>query len=116
MTNQITVYGIHNCDTVKKARRWLDEQQLHYIFHDFRKDGLNIARVGEFEAALGWQKLVNKRSTTWKQLPDSQRTEINRESAIALMVQHPTLIKRPITQYPKGYLVGFTVENYTQLL
>ena len=112
----ITLYGIKNCDTVKKARRWLESNDTPYQFHDFRADGLTQEQVENWAQQLGWETLVNKRSTTWKQLDETQRTTMDNSSSITAMVQHPTLIKRPVLESDGEILVGFKPEQYEQHL
>ncbi|MCV6605830.1 MAG: ArsC family reductase, partial [Porticoccaceae bacterium] len=94
----ITLYGIKNCDTVKKARRWLDENDISHHFHDFRVDGLETEQVARWAQQVGWEVLVNKRSTTWKQLDQARRDTMDGSSSISAMVEHPTLIKRPVLE------------------
>ena len=89
----ITLYGIPNCDTVKKARSWLENNNVPYQFHDFRKDGLNNEILTDWFAEVDWQILLNKRSTTWRGLDDSIKNNVNADSAKAAMLEHPTLVK-----------------------
>lgn len=102
----ITVYGISNCDTCRKARRWLDERGAEYRFHDFRKDGLERAAVEAWLAELGADVLVNRRGTTWRQLPEDDRAKLD-GAAADLLLAHPTLIKRPVIDLGDTRLVGF---------
>ncbi len=111
----ITLYGIPNCDTMRKARRWLTEHDIDYRFHDFRKDGLDEATVRQWVDELGWETLVNKRGLTWKRLDPSVRDSIDEASAIALMVEAPTLIKRPVLDLGERRVVGFKPEDYAAL-
>lgn len=111
-----TLYGIKNCDTVKKARRWLDDRGVEYTFHDFRADGITAPQVQAWLDLLGWETLVNKRSTTWKQLDDTQRSHMSNESATAIILQQPTLIKRPVLEHNAAVHVGFKAEQYVQWL
>ena len=105
------LYGIPNCDTVKKARKWLDEHNVDYRFHDFRKDGLNVQQVQAWQTRLG-DALINKRSTSWKQLSDEQKQSIDSGKGIALIIDMPTLIKRPVLEYNQQINIGFKAENY----
>jgi Spx/MgsR family transcriptional regulator len=91
-----TLYGIKNCDTVKKARRWLDTNNVDYSFHDFREDGIDREQVVAWLSEIGWEKLVNRRSTSWKALSPSQRSEMSDETAVNIILEMPTLIKRPL--------------------
>lgn len=104
----ITVYGIKTCDTVRKALKWLESEGVEHRFHDFRKDGLDADQVQRWAAALGWESVLNKRSTTWKQLADADKTDLNEAKAVALMTANPTLIKRPVFELKDKVLQGFT--------
>jgi Spx/MgsR family transcriptional regulator len=108
----ITLYGIKNCDTVKKARKWLDEHTIDYAFHDLRGDGLTQEQVSEWVAELGWETLVNKRSTTWKALDESERNSMDSASAQAAIMAQPTLIKRPLLDTGHQRFTGFSASNY----
>jgi len=110
------LYGIKNCDTVKKARKFLDANQVDYSFHDFREDGLNPIQLSAWAAELGWESLLNKRSTTWRQLPDETKENINEILALMVMEDQPTLIKRPVLELSDRVLVGFNEKTYTELL
>jgi Spx/MgsR family transcriptional regulator len=107
-----TLYGIKNCDTVKKARGWLEQQRIAYRFHDFRADGLDEALLQRFEAALGWEALLNRKSASWRQLTPEQQSGLNRDKALNLMQTNPTLIKRPILQCGEKFFAGFNPEQY----
>jgi len=106
----VTLYGIKNCDTIKKARRWLDEQQVAYRFHDYRTDGLDRALLERFIAELGWQPLLNTRGTTWRKLDEATRAGIdNADAAATLMLEMPAIVKRPLLCAPgKPMLLGFS--------
>lgn len=109
-----TLYGIKNCDQIKKARRWLDERQVNYRFHDYRVDGVESGLLPGFAAAVDWRTLLNTRGTTWRKLGDGERQAANeRAGALALMASQPAIIKRPILRAPDGrLLVGFDAEGY----
>ncbi len=109
-----TLFGISNCDTVKKARKWLDDAQVSYQFHDFRKDGLSRDQVTVWVKALGWENLVNKRSTTWKGLDDATKTALSDESVVDIILDQPTLIKRPLLEQGDEVQVGFKAADYEQ--
>ena len=111
----ITLYGIKNCDTVKKARRWLDNHAIDYQFHDFREDGIEAKAVAQWLAELGWEAVVNKRSTTWKQLDKSAAQNMDETRAQSAIVEHPTLIKRPLLDTGKERFVGFSAERYQSI-
>jgi len=110
----ITLYGIKNCDTIKKARRWLEEHNLDYRFHDYRTDGLDAELMHTFIQALGWEALLNTRGTTWRKLEEDKRAAINNaESAAALMLEMPAIIKRPLLWAPgQPMLLGFSESSY----
>lgn len=110
-----TLYGIKNCDTVKKARDWLAQQGIAYQFHDFRVDGLSEAKIHLWIAELGLEKLVNKRSTTWKELDEARKNHFDEHSAAAIIAAHPTLIKRPLLDTNGGRHVGFKEAQYQDI-
>jgi Spx/MgsR family transcriptional regulator len=110
-----TLYGIPNCDTVKKAQRWLQANGIEFSFHDFRKDGLEQQQLEQWAAALGWETLLNKRSTSWRQLDDEIKSNIDEQSAIREMLISPTLIKRPLLELDGQYQVGFKESDYASL-
>jgi Spx/MgsR family transcriptional regulator len=103
----VTLYGIKTCDTCRKALKWLDGEGISHRFHDFRADGLSHRLVAGWVAALGWENVLNRRSTTWRGLSEKARTELNGKTAAALMIEHPTLIKRPVIEADKGLFIGF---------
>jgi arsenate reductase len=109
------LYGIKNCDTVKKARVWLEAQQIPYQFHDFRTDGLSESQVNDWLNTLGFDQLINKRSTTWKALDDATKTALNGPTAAEVIVAHPTLIKRPLLHTATHLRVGFNATEYQEL-
>ena len=112
-----TLYGIKNCDTVKKARQWLDQNGIAYQFHDFRADGLTLAQLNEFTARADWNTLINRSSTSWRQLDAGQQSDLTLEKATALMLNTPTLIKRPILDIGDKLMIGFNAGRYqTELL
>ena len=112
-----TLYGIKNCDTVKKARNWLDQNNIAYRFHDFRTDGLAPELLEHFANHLGWNKLLNRSSTSWRQLSAEQQSNLTQEKAIQLMLTTPTLIKRPILELGDKLIIDYKAENYqTELL
>ncbi len=112
----IKLYGIKNCDTIKRARHWLDQNGIDYRFHDYRTDGLTPALFDELESGLGWDAMLNRRSTSWRQLSESDRQNLEREKAKNLMLSHPTLIKRPILEADKQLIVGFSTDLYQNIL
>lgn len=112
----ITLYGIKNCDTVKKARKWLDDHGIEYRFHDFRMDGLTKKQLQVWVRELGWEPLLNRRGTTWRKQPDTVRDNIDEASAVALMLQEPAIIKRPVLDLGKERRVGFSASDYAESL
>lgn len=112
----IILYGIKNCDTVKKARTWLDQHNISYRFHDFRSDGLDNELLTQLEQQAGWENLLNKRSTSWRQLTEQQKDNIDKSTALQLMQDIPTLIKRPVLKIDTGLLIGFKAETYQNTL
>ena len=108
----ITLYGIPNCDTVKKARTYLDGRGIAYHFHDYKKAGVEIADLKRWAEEIGWEKLLNKAGTTFKKLPDIDKTGIDEGKAIALMLANPSMIKRPVVEGGRALLVGFQSEIY----
>jgi Spx/MgsR family transcriptional regulator len=108
----LTMFGISNCDTVKKARRWLDEQNVAYRFHDVREDGLDAARLQGWIDALGWEKLLNKAGTTFRKLPDAQKEGLDAASAKALMLDQPAMIRRPVVEAADAISVGFSAADW----
>lgn len=113
----LKLYGIKNCDTIKKARRWLEARQIAYCFHDYRVDGVDLHLLAGFADALGWQSLLNTRGTTWRKLSDDERQgAADADGALALMVAAPALIKRPVLQLADGRLeIGFSAERYQHI-
>mgnify|MGYP001497384382 CR=1 FL=1 len=112
----ITLHGIPNCDTVKRARAWLAERGAACHFHDFRKDGVPEDALDGWIAALGWERLLNRQGTTWRRLPDAERDAVvDGASARALMLRQPSVIKRPVMSWPDGSLsVGFDTQDWAR--
>ena len=111
----ITLYGIKNCDTVKKARRWLESNEVEYQFHDFRQDGLDKKQLTAWVENLGWESVVNKRSTTWRNLSDEEKEISSNAKAVKLLAANPTLIKRPVVVKNKTLLIGFKEAEFQKL-
>jgi len=111
----ITIYGIKNCDTMKKAMRWLDEHGVDYRFHDYRKEGLDSSQLKAWEQEIGWETLLNRRGMLWRKLPQMSRDSINRENALQIMQDNPAIIKRPLLDLGNRRVVGFKAEDYGQL-
>lgn len=111
----MTLYGIKNCDTVRKARKWIENHQLPVNFHDFRDDGLRQEDLELWCNTLGWETVFNKRSTSFRALSDADKTDINQIKAIKLMLAQPTLIKRPVLVAGEHVLVGFNEADYKRV-
>ena len=111
----VTLYGIKNCDTVKKARKWLDLHGVDYAFHDFREDGLERDQVTTWIAELGWETLVNRRSTSWKALDPATREQMDEVAALQAIMAQPTLIKRPLLDIGHERHVGFSAASYASI-
>jgi len=110
------LYGIKNCDTVKKARKWLDQNGVDYQFHDFKKDGLDDPLLSSWEKALGWEALINRRGTTWRKLPEEVRDTISAQTAHAIMLENPSIIKRPVVESANEVRVGFNADEWSAWL
>ena len=111
----VTLYGISNCDTVRKARRWLDGHGVEYSFHDVRRDGLSKPQLESWVQALGWETLLNRRGTTWRKLPETVRAGIDRRLAVNLMLEQPAMIKRPLLDLDDTLHLGFSEAAYNDL-
>lgn len=112
----VTIYGIKNCDTMKKARTWLSEHQVAVEFHDYNTQGVDAARLARWIEAAGWEKVLNRSGTTFRKLPDEAKTGLDAAKASALMLEQPSMIKRPVVEYPGGLLVGFVPEKFAHAL
>ena len=112
----LTMYGIKNCDTIKKARAWLDQNEIGYDFHDYKTAGVDAARIARWIAAEGWETVLNRAGTTFRKLPDADKTGLDADRATALMLAQPSMIKRPVLEYPGGVLIGFAPERYARAL
>ena len=107
-----TLYGIKNCDTIKKARRWLEAHAIDYTFHDFRQDGLDKNQLESWVDELGWEVLLNKRGLMWRKVSPEQKASIDKASAIRLLLEEPAMIKRPVLDLGEQRIVGFSDERY----
>ncbi len=107
-----TLYGIPNCDTMKKARAWLDDYDVAYAFHDYKKAGIDAETLRHWCGVLGWETVLNRQGTTFRKLPDADRSDLNEDKAIALMVAQPSMIKRPILRSGDVLLAGFKPDTY----
>jgi len=110
-----TLFGIKNCDTIKKARNWLSEHEIEFQFHDYRTNGLEQAQLEQWCQELGWEQILNRRGTTWRKLPEEIKQSIDEPSAIKLMLEQPAMIKRPLLDTGTQRLLGFKAAEYQQL-
>ncbi len=111
-SKQITIYGIKNCDTMKKARTWLDAHDVGYAFHDYKAEGIDKALLERWAKEVGWEVLLNRAGTTFRALPDKDKEALNEKKAIALMIAQPSMIKRPVLDLGGKLLVGFKPDVY----
>jgi Spx/MgsR family transcriptional regulator len=107
-----TIYGIRACDTMKKARDWLDGHGVAYRFHDYKVEGIDRSVLRAWVDALGWEALLNRSGTTFRKLPEAERLDITAEKAVALMLAHPSMIKRPVVEAGGAPIVGFKPDIY----
>jgi arsenate reductase len=108
----VTIYGIKNCDTMKKARAWLDKAGVQYDFHDYKSAGIDKAHLERWSKAVGWETLLNRAGTTFRKLPDTDKEGLTAAKAIKLMLEQPSMIKRPVLETSKALLVGFKPDDY----
>ena len=116
MAKSITIYGIKNCDTMKKARTWLDSHGIAYRFHDYKTEGIERAHLADWAKQVGWETLLNRAGTTFRKLDDADKAELSEAKAIALMLAQPSMIKRPVLDLGGRLLVGFKPEIYREQL
>ena len=109
------MYGIPNCDTIKKARNWLQTQDIDYEFHDYRKQGVNLEMLQSMAAELGWEAMLNRRGTTWRALPETVKAQIDELTALQIMQDSPAIIKRPILAYAGRLHLGFNNQQYQEI-
>lgn len=112
----LTIYGIKNCDTMKKAFAWLDAKGIAYEFHDYKKAGITVAKLQDWEKSVGWETLLNRKGTTWRKLDAATQAGINREKALQLMQEQTSIIKRPVMEQGKSLLVGFDTADWDKAL
>jgi Spx/MgsR family transcriptional regulator len=112
----IEFHGIPNCDTVKKARAWLDARGIAHVFHDYKKEGADRAKLERWVADKGWEALLNRAGTTFRKLPDADKQGIDTAKAVRLMLDQPSMIKRPVVEHPGGLLVGFKESDWQAAL
>jgi arsenate reductase len=111
-----TLYGIKNCDTMKKARAWLDTHGVRYDFHDYKASGIEAATLARWAGQVGWETLLNRAGTTFRKLSETQRADLSERKAISLMLEQPSMIKRPVLEMGARILVGFKPEEYAKSL
>jgi len=114
MAKPVTIYGIKNCDTMKKARAWLDQHGIAYAFHDYKAAGIDRSRLEAWSRDIGWETLLNRAGTTFRALPDKDKDGLTEKKAIALMMGQPSMIKRPVLDAGGRLMVGFKPEQYAQ--
>ena len=114
-TNLLTLYGIGSCDTCRKAREWLAAQSYEYKYHDLRKDGLDAKMLNRWASRINWQKLLNTRGLTWRNLPEVDRADMSKAKAIVSMLEQPTLVKRPVLECSEFIAIGFSQDNYKKI-
>lgn len=110
----LTVYGIKSCDTCRKARKYFAENDIEYTFHDVRDDGLDIQMLERWSGRIDWTKLLNKQSLTWRKVPEVDRNGITESKAFALMIENPTLVKRPVLESDVFIAVGFSEKRFSE--
>lgn len=113
-SKQITIYGIKSCDTMKKARVWLDEHGVGYTFHDYKAEGIDKATLERWAKEVSWEMLLNRAGTTFRKLPEREREGVTEKKAIALMLEQPSMIKRPVLDVGGKLIVGFKPETYAK--
>jgi Spx/MgsR family transcriptional regulator len=114
-TTLTALYGIRNCDTMKKARAWLDAHDITYRFHDYAREGVDPQRLQDWVDELGWEALINRRGTTWRNLPAETREALDRDTAIQIMLEHPAIIRRPLLDTGQVRHLGFSEADYARL-
>ena len=115
MSDAVTIYGISNCDTIKKAKNWLDKNNIQYSFYDYRKQGLEAEQIERWVNILGWEALLNQRGTTWRKLADEIKNNVDQASAIEIMLENPSIIKRPLLDKNNELHLGFSDSQYQAL-
>ncbi len=115
MVNAVTLYGIPNCDTIKKAKAWLNDHEVEFEFHDYRKQGFDKKQLQSMVSVLGWEDMLNRRGTTWRALPEPLKDHIDLELAISVMLDNPAIIKRPILAKDEQLHLGFSAAQYQEI-
>lgn len=109
---KVTMYGIKNCDTMKKAFTWLDQHGVEYHFHDYKREGVQTATLAAWATQVGWERLANTRGPTWRRIPEASRTGLDEQRALALLAANPSAIRRPVIEAGKALLVGFDADEF----
>lgn len=112
----LTVFGIRSCDSCRKAQRYLKDHDIPFVFHDVREDGLNIQMLERWADRIDWNRLLNRQSLTWRKVPEADRADMNRDKALAAMLDQPTLLKRPVLEHRDYIAVGFSEKRFTDFL
>ena len=112
----LTVYGIKNCDACRRAKKFLTDNNIDFDFHDVREDGLDIQMLERWSAQIEWQRLLNRKSLTWRKIPAADRNAMTKDKAFATILLHPTLVKRPVLEHPAFFAVGFSEKRFTDFL
>ena len=115
MAHPVTLYGISSCDTIRKAKTWLKNQQIEFEFHDYRKQGLEQKLLESMISVLGWETMLNRRGTTWRALPDTVKEQIDQASAMRVMLDNPAIIKRPLLATANQLHLGFSDRQYQEI-
>ena len=112
----LTVYGINTCDTCRRAKKFLSDNNIDFAFHDVRTDGLDIQMLERWSSRIEWERLLNKKSLSWRKIPEADRKEMTKDKAFATMLDQPTLVKRPVLEHPAFFAVGFSEKRFTDFL
>ena len=112
----LNVYGIKSCDTCRRAKKFLEDRNIEFSFHDLREDGLDIQMLERWSARIEWQRLLNRKSLTWRKIPEADRANMTRDRAFATMLDQPTLVKRPVLEDPSFFAVGFSEKRLAEYL
>ena len=112
----LNVYGIKSCDTCRRAKKFLEDRNIEFRFHDLREDGLDIQMLERWSARIEWQRLLNRKSLTWRKIPEADRENMTRDRAFATMLEQPTLVKRPVLEDPSFFAVGFSEQRFAEYL
>lgn len=112
----LTIYGIMSCDTCREARKYFAENDINFRFHDVRDDGLDIQMLERWSGRIDWEKLLNRRSLSWRKIPEVDRADMDKNRAFALILDHPTLLKRPVLESEQFMAVGFSKKRFTDYL